>query len=85
MAWQTEWEFKGEFLNVSKQSQIGSTAAAVDEVATARLLYLPLMLCTQRSAHPPRKDQKIYTRKIWPPSPPSATTISFPRRTNCLD
>ena len=50
MAWHTEWEFKGEFLNVSKQSQIDSTAAAVDEVATARLLYLPLMLCTQRSA-----------------------------------
>ena len=50
MAWHTEWEFKGEFLNVSKQSQIGLTAAAVDEVAAARLLYLPLTLCTQRSA-----------------------------------
>ena len=41
MASWTEWEFKGEFLNVAKVSELGLASSPDDEVSSPAVLQLP--------------------------------------------
>ena len=41
MASWTEWEFKGEFLTVTKVSELGPASSPADEVSSPAVLQLP--------------------------------------------
>jgi hypothetical protein len=66
MASWTEWEFKGEFLTVTKVSELGPASSPADEVSSPAVLQLPCEcdgVCCAAAVHALRVPQNVLANR----------------------